>query len=1039
MKLTALPTSLFCSLLAFCFVVASPVFAQASDEIDFNRDIRPILSDTCFKCHGPDEHSRAADLRLDLKEHVFDVSGVVVPGDLETSELYQRITAEEDFLLMPPADSGRSLTDEQKQKLKRWIESGAKWDLHWSFEKLDRPTPPELSNERTKYNEIDQFVLTQLQKHGLTPAEEADKRTLVRRVTFDLTGLPPSQQAVEEFINDSSPNAYERLVDRLLDSPRYGEHMARFWLDAARYGDTHGLHLDNYREMWPYRDWVINAFNRNMPFDRFGTEQLAGDLLDDPSDAQRIATGFNRAHVTTAEGGSIVEEVYVRNVIDRVNTTGTVFMGLTVGCAQCHDHKFDPISQREYYQLFAFFNNLDGNAMDGNRKDHAPVLKVPDTNQKAQLKSLNAQLAAQQKSLEDALAQYKSENGDFVKLESEDVVLENKDTPQEFVWVDDELPVGSNPTGPWEFVDQNQGPVFSGKRASKRTAEGLSQHFFIQANIPLKVDEQSKLFTYVYLDPENPPQEIMLQWNDGNWDHRAYWGENKIDWGQEKSPARFYMGPLPEVGTWVRLEINASDVGLNNGSLINGWAFTQFGGTVYWDRSGIISKVRQRGGYHSYENWFADQKALSYNGLPGELKKIAQLPVEKRNQQQTRKLQRFFLINAFEPARAVLKPISEQITSTKKSIDQLNQKIPTTLVWKERKDVRKAYMLKRGQYDQRGDEVSRATPGMLPALPEDVPKDRLGFAKWLFSEEHPLTARVTVNRFWQQLFGRGIVVTSEDFGAQGQWPSHPMLLDWLSSDFRDSGWDVKRLMKTMVMSATYRQSSRVTPEKLAIDPKNRWLSRGPRYRLDAEMLRDQALFVSGLMVEEIGGPSVKPPQPDGLWFAVGYSGSNTVRFKKDEGHNKVHRRSLYTFWKRTAPPPQMNMFDAPSRESCSVRRERTNTPLQALLLMNDPQYVEAARYLANTTLENRQDTRQQIQWMFAQVTCRPATNSEIDKLESLYQQNLVSFNSDPNRAKTLTSIGEKPATGTDAELCKLAAMTTIANLVLNLDEVVTKN
>ena len=1025
-------------ILASVVILNASVSSQEAQKIDFNRDIRPILSDTCFKCHGPDAETREAELRLDSKDDVFEHSKVVVPGDLENSELYQRIISKDDFLLMPPADSGRSLTDDQKQKIKLWIESGASWNLHWSYEKLEQPAIPKLSQDWKTVNDIDKFVFAELEKRGLVPATQADKHVLVRRVTFDLTGMPPSESEVDAFVNDTSENAYEKLVDRLLGSPHYGEHMARFWLDAARYGDTHGLHLDNYREMWPYRDWVINAFNENMPYDQFGTEQLAGDLLPNRSESQLIATGFNRAHVTTAEGGSIVEEVYVRNVIDRVNTTGTVFMGLTVGCAQCHDHKFDPISQQEYYQLFAFFNNLDGNAMDGNKKDPAPVIKVPNEGQKEQMAKLNSQLNLLKKSIDKSLSEFKDENGQFANLEPAgqgNAKLEN----QEFVWIDDELPVGAQPSAAWEYVDQNQGPVLSGSRSTRKKTNDLSQHVFVNANIPLQVDDGAVLFAHVYLDPENPPQEIMLQWNDGNWEHRAYWGENKIPWGQDKTPSRHYMGNLPETGKWVRLEVKTSDVGLGPGALINGWAFTQFGGTVYWDKSGIVSNIQQQGGYFSFDRWLSDQKKLQYKGLPGPIKKIAGLAPEKRNKQQTQQLKRHFLINAYEPARKKLKPVTEKIASTQKSINTLNSQIPTTLVWKERKEPRKSYVLKRGQYDQRGEEVKRNTPDMLPEFPSDMPRDRLGLAKWLYSNEHPLTARVAINRFWQQVFGRGIVLTSEDFGAQGQWPSHPELLDHLAYQFKESGWDIKHLMKMIVMSATYRQSSRLTEEKIAADPKNSWYSRGPRFRLDAEMLRDQALLLAEILVEDIGGPSVKPPQPDGLWFAVGYSGSNTVRFKKDEGHQKVHRRSVYTFWKRTAPPPQMNMFDAPSRESCTVRRERTNTPLQALLLMNDPQFVEAARYFAARAIKSDNDLAEQINWMFKQATCRKASIDESQKLQELYKTNLNVFMSDATRAKKLTAIGESPATGSDQQLCELAAMTTVANLIMNLDEVVTKN
>ncbi|MEM7453528.1 MAG: PSD1 and planctomycete cytochrome C domain-containing protein [Planctomycetota bacterium] len=1039
--------------LLVCLFVAAlmPCYAVADDEVSFARDIRPILSDTCFKCHGPDEEHVEGGLRLDLEESVFDDTGVVEPGDLE-SELYLRIISHDESDMMPPPDSGRSLNDEQKDLIRRWIEQGAQWQGHWSFEAPQLTAVPPTGDSSWPRNEIDNFILDELEKNGLDHSQDADRATLIRRVTLDLTGLPPSIELTREFMESDADDWYEQLVDRLLQTEQYGEHMARFWLDVARYGDTHGLHLDNYREMWLYRDWVINSFNDNQSFKDFAIEQLAGDLLENPTDEQLIATGFNRAHVTTAEGGSIKEEVMVRNVVDRVSTTGTVFMGLTVGCAQCHDHKFDPVSQDEFYQLFAFFNSLDGDPMDGNKKDHAPVLRVMNDEQKEDFAAAENELKEAREAYNAALAAI--EYVDPFESEEPTDETDAESEPVEFVWLDDEIPSGASQRETWTFVKEDEGPVFSGS-VSHEGANGQLQHFFQDATVPLLAGGDDILFTHVYLDPEDPPSQIMLQWNDGSWEHRAYWGENKIDWGSDGSASRLHMGDLPETGKWIRLEVKASDVGFAEMGRIHGWAFTKSGGHVYWDKTGVISKFDQTEYLNSLAKWIELQRQNAGNGLPGNLKNLINKPLEELedgafNENQLKQLRNYFLQNVHPESVALLSEPSTRRSDAEKAVNDMRNSFPTTLVWRERAEPKPAYFLNRGEYDQKGDEVQRATPAALPPMPEGAPVDRLGLAMWLFDDSHPLTARVTVNRFWQQVFGTGLVVTAEDFGAQGEMPSHPELLDWLAVDFMRNDWDVRRLMKMLVMSSTYRQSSAVTSQVLEIDPANRLLSHAPRYRLDAEVLRDQALAVSGLLVQEIGGPSVKPPQPDGLWFVVGYSGSNTVRFKKDEGHEKVHRRSLYTFWKRTAPPPQMNTFDAPSRESCTVRRERTNTPLQALLLMNDPQYVEAARYLAaHVLIESGGESASSednveasdiasLGYLFRRATGAEPTESQLQILHANLVANRLDFEADLESASMLIAIGEESAAD-DADAAELASWTMVASLVMNMDEFVNKN
>ncbi len=1025
--------------LLVCGGIVESTFAQEGPqedpaEIDFNTDIRPLLSDRCFKCHGPEEKSREAGLRFDRKDVAMGEleSGLtaIVPGDVKQSTLVERITAADEAERMPPADSGKSLKPAEIELLTRWVKQGAPWAEHWAFVTPTRPDPPAVKDAADVINPIDNFIIARLEREKLPASPPADKTTLLRRVTFDLTGLPPTLDEIDAFLKDDSPEAYEKVVDRLLASPRYGEQMARYWLDAARYGDTHGLHLDNYREMWLYRDWVVRAFNDNKPFDQFIIEQLAGDLLPSATTDQQIATGFNRCNVTTGEGGSIVQEVYTRNVVDRVVTTGTVFMGLTLDCTRCHDHKYDPLTQKDFYSLFAFFNSLDGAAMDGNKKDHAPIVHAQSAEQKAEIANLQSEIEQTRKKIAAAVDA-------VVYAEPDNAAEPTPAEPKEIVWIEDAAPPAKHEGG-WQFVGKPS-PVYSGEKSSTRTATGLSQHYFHEAKEPLPVAAGDTLFAYVYLDPKNPPKQIMLQWNDGTWEHRAYWGGDHIPWGTSDSPSRRRYGDLPAAGEWVRLDVPVADVGLSAGALINGWAFTQFDGTVYWDKAGIVSTAVQSTTYDSLAAWLRDQRAAKGVALPADIKGIVLLDDEKRDDAQQTQLLAYFLEHAYSGTRDAVAPLHAEIAAAEARIEQLQGGGATTLVWKELAQPKDAFILKRGEYDQPLEKVSRAVPAVLPPLPEGAPLNRLGLAQWLVDPAHPLTARVTVNRFWQQLFGTGLVKTAEDFGSQGQPPSHPQLLDWLAVDFRDNDWDVKQLMKQVVMSATYRQSSHVSPELAKRDPENRLLARGPRFRLDAEMLRDQALAVSGLLVNKLGGPSVKPPQPDGLWFAVGYSGSNTVRFKQDTGPDKVYRRTLYTFLKRTAPPPEMAIFDAPSREACTVRRERTNTPLQMLLLMNDPQYVEAARALAQRAMkEGGEKPADRIAYLFRLCTARPPSDAESKELRTFYEEAHAEFQTDEADAAKLIAIGESPP---DAAMEKrdLAAWTMVANLVLCLDEVVTKN
>ncbi|MEC9092228.1 MAG: DUF1549 and DUF1553 domain-containing protein, partial [Planctomycetota bacterium] len=823
-------------------------------------------------------------------------------------------------------------------------------------------------------------------------------------------------------------------------SRNYGEHMGRIWLDAARYADTHGLHLDNERQIWPYRDWVIDAFNRNLSFDQFTLEQLAGDLLPEPTLDQRVATGFNRCNVTTSEGGSIDAEYYVRYAVDRVETTATVWLGLTAGCAACHDHKFDPVTQKEFYQLFSYFYSLTERAMDGNALLPPPSVKVATAEQRLQLDQLGKELAThkaavaelQQKLIKD----YKDPTpaGKLGKLEE-----------AEIVWFDDALPPGAKPEGneggnSWQFVSGPQHPVFSGKKSFRRSGNGLTQHFFSSVKNKFKLGQSDRLFAYVYLDPKNPPETVQLQFNqNGSWEHRAYWGADKGHGAGRNNASNLKLGPLPKTGQWIRLEVPAEKVGLSSGSQLNGWAFTQFGGTVYWDKPGRISaselKPEQK---QSLAIWQQYRKQVKQPALPAPTQKILDIEPGKRSEAQKNLLVDYFVKNVNPQAVTAVQPLRAQETVTQEKINAINKAIPSTLVMEDRKKRRQAFVLERGEYTKPGEKVDSQVPEWISPAIEGMPDNRLGLAQWLIKKDHPLTSRVTVNRYWQHFFGTGIVQTSEDFGTQGERPSHPKLLDWLATDFVDKGWDIKRMHKQIVMSATYQQSSNVSAEKLRVDPANRLLARGPRFRLDAEVIRDSALAVSGLLVEKIGGPSVKPYQPSGLWKPVGFGGSNTAIFKQDSGE-KLYRRSLYTFLKRTSPPPSMSTFDAPDRETCQVRRARTNTPLQALVLMNDVQFVESARKFAEQImLKGGKSAHEKSVYAFRSVVSRFPDEQESTALSRLFRESLAEFKANPAAAEDLLKIGESSKMD-ELDPSELASWTMVAHLILNLSETVTKN
>ena len=1339
----SVPLNVF--LVCFCIVIIGIPIASADHHektektektqttVSYNQDIRPILSDNCFACHGPDEKTRQANLRLDTKEGAFsEPSGypILVPQKPDESELYLRITSEDDNYQMPPTSFNKTLTTEQIETIKKWIIEGANWEEHWAFTTPVRPTPPAVKNADWVKNPIDAFILARLEKEGLQPAKKADRRTLIRRLSFDLTGLPPTLEEIHNFLNDDTPNAYENLIDTFMKKPEYGEHIGRFWLDVARYGDTHGLHLDNYREMWPYRDWVIKAFNDKMPFDQFTIEQLAGDLLPEPTLDQRVATGFNRCHVTTSEGGSIAEEYYVRYAVDRVNTTSTVWMGLTAGCAQCHDHKYDPISQKEYYQLFAYFNNITENAMDGNRKDSPPVVKLPTAEQQAQLEKYDDQIKAldtqskgplphidaSQTAWENRMPKWTyvkpnvaiSQGGATLTINEDNSVLAAGANPDKEIYeVIAELPAGK-----WSAIrleglpdkslpgsgigrSDNSNVVLTGfsvdvvapsdaeqvlndaKEAAQKAAEAIqkAEEEARKAAAAAKAAEEAKKAaeeakkaaeeakteenteqeseeaveegasekdkgkdtdepaddatpeTDEVKDSDKPAEEpaeeknkkenaeepvedagneeatpetdeaknpdetteeaaepveekspwtsipIVKGWADKEQANGDFAIAHVIDdnpetgWGLESNNNRgnsrqaifLVANPFGAEGGLVRIRLSHESqhakhhfgkfrIALTNAPTIypigskvslGNWhsagpftaehgniafynvyepetkpvntkdKFTVGSQTLEWKQQthwkdgavhndiigensatylyrNIASETKQKVTLYLSSNdalkvWVNQTEALASNiqrdAAPDTEKVQIQLnpgnnvlllkvvnysgpsgfffrmesnePMVtanivdtiaidrgKRNGAQQTQIREYYRRNV--SIDEGLKQLYADISDTQNKRNSLNNSLTTTLVMQERSDPRGAYILERGAYEHRGEQVYPKTPDVLPAVVKGSPPNRLSLAKWLVSRKHPLTSRVTINRFWQNIFGTGIVRTSEDFGTQGTPPTHPELLDWLATEFIASGWNIQAMQKLMLTSATYQQSSQVTSEKLERDADNLLLSRAPRYRFDAEIVRDNALALSGLLFKRIGGPSVKPPQPGGLWKAVGFTGSNTDTFRKDSGSDKVHRRSLYTFWKRTAPPPQMNILDAPSREACTIRRERTNTPMQALMLMNDPQFFEAARLFAERTIKEGGNTpEERMTYIFEVATAREPKPAETALLLETMQIHTEEFKANPEAAKELINVGEsKPDEKLDA--VEVATWTMIANLILNLDEVLNK-
>ncbi len=1007
--------------------------------LSFNQDIRPILSSKCFSCHGFDAKNRKADLRLDMPEgaHGAGKSGAVAirPGDAPGSEVWKRIMSADPDEVMPPPDSHKALSAGEKEILQEWISQGAAYQKHWAFEAPVKPEVPPMPVWMSGRNEVDRFIFDRLKIEALTPLPEADKETLIRRVTFALTGLPPSLAEVDAFLADASPDAYEKCVDRLLALPAYGEQMARHWLDVARYGDTHGLHLDNERSMWLYRDWVVGALNRNLPFDQFSIEQLAGDLLPEPTQDQLIATGFNRCNVTTGEGGAIDAEFTFRYAVERTSTTAQTWLGLTAGCAQCHDHKYDPVSQKEFYQLYAFFLSAADPAMDGNTLLTAPVMKRTLPEQAAQLTEFDAKIGAAEKmrqAVVDALVY--TDPASLVPLPPVKV--------EERVLVEDDLPDTAKTRSQPVWASNPPGPVASGQRALKVSGKGVTQDYCEEMNPPAVVPAGAAFSCQVFISGSETPRAVMLQFNTNGWKHRAMWGDPAAipGWGAPDTGERFVAGPLPAVEGWQTLEVDAAKLGLKAGDPITGIAFTQEGGTAWFDLLKLTGRMDDaKDESKSYSAWLAAREGKETGGLPGEVNQIlSKVPAGTRNDAQKKQVRDYYLINVCSLTKPALAPSGEEIAKLRKQRADFDGAIPSTFIMKDLDTPRDSFIMIRGAYDQPGERVQRDVPVAFPPLPKTEKPNRLDLARWLVDGQNPLSSRVTVNRFWQQLFGTGLVKTSGDFGSQGQPPSHPELLDWLAVTFRESGWDVKRLMRLLVTSAAFRQSS-AAPEALwKRDPENRLLARGPRLRLDAEEVRDNALAVSGLLKTRMGGAGVRPYQPPNIWEPVGFDGSNTQKYVQDKG-DSLYRRSLYAFIKRTAPPPFMVNFDAPSREQSCAVRERSNTPMQALQLMNDVQHVEAARGLAARLMTEGGDTPEaRITFGCRMVLGRRPSTEELGIIRAAWQEHRTKYTGAPAEAAKLIRQGESSPPPELAEP-ELAAWTLVANLLLNLDETITRN
>lgn len=1050
--------------LGLVFLALTPT-ARAG--IDFAREVRPLLSENCFTCHGPDSNKRKSGLRLDQKESAFGPaeSGetAIVPGDVEKSELLRRITSTDKDEVMPPPKEQHKLKPAQIDLLKRWIAEGAVWTGHWSFQPVKPVKVPVLAdcgvgfaewNARNGYGDwsrspIDAFILEKLGAEKLRPSPEEEPARLLRRLSLDLTGLPPTLAEVEDFTQAAAQDgqaALEAAVDRLLASPHFGERLALPWLDLARYGDTAGYHNDSLREMWLWRDWVIRAFNTNKPFDEFTIEQLAGDLLPDATVDQRVATGFMRNVMTSDEGGIIDAEYLNLYVVDRVATMGVTWLGLTVGCAQCHDHKYDPITQKEFYQIYSFFHNVPEKGKDGVR-DHnpPPYLVVTTPEQQTELDARKAQVTAAERKVGELTARLDADQAEWEKQfagngpapapQGTFTTFPLDDSPDGRTDTGEVVSAALNGDGSFtegavrqSFRTEGAGNIDAGERFGFEKSEAFSAAAWLQykddggaafgkmeegpsfRGWELRLEDGKPTLRLIH---QGPTDAIIVRAKTGiaaeKFSHVvfSYNGSGKA------SGVKFYINGRETALTVERDKLSGTiktaapfRIGLSGSGAFNGRV----------DDLYIYSRVLQRG----------DVTSLS----GGADLALAAIPVAKRTPEQRIRLRKVYRESQATEYLAAVADLDE----AKKGRDMFEKKLPDVMVMEEMATPRETFIKVRGQYDQNGEKVTPGTPAFLPAIASPASGDhltRLDFARWLASPGHPLTARVAVNRWWAMLFGTGIVKTVNDFGSQGEWPSHPDLLDWLAADFaRD--WDIKRAIRQMVLSATYRQSPKTTPELLARDSENRLLARGPRARLDAEVIRDNALSIGGILHATVGGPSFKPPQPPGIWEVNELGGQ---KYERTKGVDQ-YRRGLYVYWRRSTVYPSFITFDAPTRELCISQRARTSTPLQSLVLMNDPVYVEAARAFAQRILhEGGSDPAARLAYAWRVALSRPPSDRELAILQKTLDVQLATYTADPKAAAALTAIGDLPKPA-DADTGELAAWTAVANVILNLNETI---
>ena len=1040
-------------LLAFA---ALPVLAlPAAERVQFNRDIRPIFSDTCFACHGPDESKNKGKLRLDTLEAARKggKSGdpAIVPGKPEQSAVLKRLQTTDPDDHMPPAEFHKVLTAAQVDTVRRWIAEGAEYQGHWAFQEPRKAAVPAIP---AGGNAIDGWLGRTLAEKGLAPNPEADRATLLRRAALDLTGLPPSEDDQRAFLADTSPDAWSRALDRLLASPHFGEQMAVQWLDFARYADSNGFQSDTTRTMWPWRDWVIRAYNENKPFDQFTIEQLAGDLLPNALESQVVATGFNRNHRLNGEGGRIVEEWFVESVIDRLETTGSTWMALTFNCCRCHDHKYDPISQKEFFQLFAYFNSNEESGVLGDfggaassRKggNTAPLLLLADADAKQKIAAADAALAEAQAALKKAAVADPAAQASWETRMSQ--ALTGKGTPWNVLPVQSAVSAGGatltrQPDGSYLAGGKNPAndtyTVTAALPAGTLTGlmlealpdpslPGGSLGRFTNGNFVLS----DVALTLVTADGKRLPVPIV---------------DAQADFEQEGYPVKSLVDAAPAPAKGKKAAAKAPKAGLGwaiagnvEANRVPRKALLVLGATPVPAGASLMVELHHKsiGGHNvgRFRLSTSDRPAaaldLKESPATSTLRALLAKAPAARTAADRKELARLFLESTEHPSQTA----KARVAAAMKAKEAAGMAGLEVMVMKERATPKDAFVLNRGEYDKPGDKVERKLPAFLPPLPAGEPNNRLGFARWLVNGKHPLTGRVWVNRAWERLFGTGLVKTSENFGSQADWPSHPELLDWLAVDFVERKWDMKGMLKFIMMSRAYRQSAAVTPEKLEKDPENRLVSRGPRFRLSAETIRDQALATSGLLIPKIGGPSVKPYMPEAVWDETSVYG-DMRNYKADTGEG-LYRRSLYTIWKRTAAPPSMLLFDSATREVCTVKRSRSNTPLQALSLLNEVTYIEAARKLAEATLRQPGDLDRRLAWAFRRVTSREVQADEAKVLRAGLEKRLAAFRADQPSAQKLLATGRSPAP-TDLDAAELAAWTVTANILLNLDETITR-